>query len=175
MKGELEVFLDRELIAQRVKELASVISTDYAGKALLLVCVLKGAVIFLADLVRNLDIPVELDFVAASSYHGNNSKGQVRLMPVFSTSVQGKDVLIIEDIIDTGLTYRALANFFTVREPASLKLCTLLDKPSQRRTELIRPEYVGFTIPDKFVVGYGLDYDGCFRELKDICVFRPQF
>jgi hypoxanthine phosphoribosyltransferase len=175
MKGELDVFLGREIIARRVRELAEAISTDYAGKRLLLVCVLKGAVIFLADLVRNLRIPVELDFVAASSYHGSDSKGQVRLMPVFSTSVRSKDILIIEDIIDTGLTYRALSNFFAVREPASLKLCTLLDKPSERRTELIRPDYVGFTIPDKFVVGYGLDYDGCFRELQDICTFRPRF
>lgn len=170
MKPKLELLLSRERISQRVRELGDDISREYEGKKLLLVCVLKGAVIFLADLVRSLRVPVELDFVAASSYQHDSSRGEVRLLPVFSTSVRGKHVLIVEDIIDSGLTYHALTDHFMVREPASLKLCTLLNKPSQRRTELIRPDYVGFTIPDKFVVGYGLDYEGSYRELRDIYV-----
>ncbi|UCD58897.1 MAG: hypoxanthine phosphoribosyltransferase [Candidatus Hydrogenedentota bacterium] len=171
MKNErLQVLLSRDQISERVKELAEAISRDYADRNLLILCVLKGAVIFLADLVRNLKVTPELDFIAASSYQRDNSKGKVDVSPMFSASVGGKDVLIVEDIIDTGLTYRALINYLAVREPASLKLCTLLDKPSQRRTELIKPNYVGFTIPDKFVVGYGLDYEEKYRELPDICI-----
>lgn len=166
----LEVLLSRKQISERVEELAEAVSRDYEGRNLLLICVLKGAVVFFADLIRNLRVSAEIDFIAASSYHGNKTKGRVNISPVFSTNVSGKDVLIIEDIIDTGLTYRALTNFLTVREPASLKLCALLDKPSQRRTELIKPDYVGFTIPDKFVVGYGLDYRERYRQLQDICV-----
>lgn len=171
MKNErLEVLLSRKQISERVEEVAEAISRDYEGRNLLLICVLKGAVVFFADLIRNLRVSAELDFIAASSYHGDKTKGRVNISPVFSTNVSGKDVLVVEDIIDTGLTYRALTNFLTVREPASLKLCALLDKPSQRRTELIKPDYVGFTIPDKFVVGYGLDYRERYRQLQDICV-----
>jgi hypoxanthine phosphoribosyltransferase len=171
MKNErLEVFLSSQQISGRVRELAEAISRDYEEKNPLLLCVLKGAVVFLADLIRNLRIRAELDFIAASSYHRDDSTGKVNVSPMFSTSVRGKDILIVEDIIDTGLTYRALMNYLVVREPASLKLCTLLDKPSQRRTELIRPDYVGFAIPDKFVVGYGLDYGEKYRELQDICL-----
>lgn len=171
MKNEhLEVLLSSKQISERVEELAEAISRDYEGHSLLLICVLKGAVVFFADLIRNLQVAAELDFIAASSYHGDKTKGRVNISPVFSTNVGGKDVLVVEDIIDTGLTYRALTNYLTVREPASLKLCTLLDKPSQRRTELIKPDYVGFTIPDKFVVGYGLDYRERYRQLPDICV-----
>jgi hypoxanthine phosphoribosyltransferase len=167
----LEVLLSRKQISERVEELADAISRDYEGRNLLLICVLKGAVVFFADLIRNLRVAAELDFIAASSYHGDNTKGRVNISPVFSTNVSRKDVLIVEDIIDTGLTYRALTNYLTVREPASLKLCALLDKPSERRTELIKPDYVGFTIPDKFVVGYGLDHRERYRQLQDICVF----
>jgi hypoxanthine phosphoribosyltransferase len=166
----LEVLLSKEQISERVQELAEAISRNYEGKELVLVCVLKGAVIFLADLIRNLRIRAQIDFVAASSYTGKNSKGEVKLSPLFSSSVRDKEVLIVEDIIDSGLTYRALTNYFMMLEPANLKLCTLLDKPSERRTEVIRPDFVGFTIPDRFVVGYGLDYKERYRELQDICV-----
>jgi len=171
MNGEhLEVLLTREQISERVKELAESISQNYEGKELLLICVLKGAVVFLADLIRNLRIPTQVDFIGASSYAGETSRGEVNLAPLFSSSVHDKEVLIVEDIIDSGLTYRALTNYLARLEPANLRLCTLLNKPSQRRAELIKPDYVGFTIPDKFVVGYGLDYNERYRELQDICV-----
>lgn len=171
MNGEhLEVLLSKEQISERIKELAEAISRNYEGKELLLLCVLKGAVVFLADLMRSLRIPTQVDFVAASSYAGNTSRGEVTVAPLFSSSVRDKEVLIVEDIIDSGLTYRTLAKHLARLEPANLKLCALLDKPSRRRTELIKPDYVGFTIPDKFVVGYGLDYNERYRELQDIYV-----
>jgi hypoxanthine phosphoribosyltransferase len=164
----LELFLDREEIAERVGRLAQMISHDYEQKDLILVCVLKGALFFFVDLLRKLKNSPLIDFVAASSYHKTNSAGRVTLSPVFSTSIRDKHVLIVEDIIDSGLTYRSLTKFFSIREPASLRLCTLLDKPSERRTELFRPDYVGFPVPDRFLVGYGLDFEEKFRELPDI-------
>ena len=171
MKDEhLEVLLSRELVAERVSELAETISRDYEGKDLLLICVLKGAVVFAADLIRHMRIPLELDFVLASSYQGLNSKGDVKLSREPSAGLHGKDVLIIEDIVDTGLTCRSLIDYLAASGAASLKLCALLDKPSDRRNESAQPDYVGFTIPDKFVVGYGLDYEERYRELQDICV-----
>ncbi len=173
MKNEhLSILLDKEQISSRVKELGETISRDYEGKQVVLMCVLKGAVIFMADLLRNLKLTVEIDFVAASSYYNSSSKGRVTLSPVFSSGVRNKHVLIVEDIIDTGLTYRALTNYLSVREPASVRLCALLDKPSPGRTEMIRPDYTGFTIPDKFVVGYGLDFDEKYRQLRDICILE---
>lgn len=166
----LVILITREKISDRVRELAADISRDYKDKNLLLLCVLKGAVIFLADLIRNLELTAELDFIAASSYDKDASKGKVDLSPIFSTDVRGKDVLIVEDILDTGVTYRALTDYFAPHKPASLKLCALLDKPSQRRVAVLRPDYIGFTIPDKFVVGYGLDYEQRHRGLQDICI-----
>ncbi|RJP24658.1 MAG: hypoxanthine phosphoribosyltransferase [Candidatus Abyssobacteria bacterium SURF_5] len=169
MKNQrLELFLEQRKIAERVAQLAQNISADYQDKDLVLVCVLKGAFFFFVDLIRRLTVTPLIDFVAASSYHRQGSMGRVSLSPVFSTSIRGRDVLIIEDIIDTGLTYRTLTNYFSLREPASLRLCTLLDKPSERRTELIQPDYVGFVVPDRFLVGYGLDCDERYRELPDI-------
>ena len=169
-RSELEVLYSREKISERVDELAEAVSNDFMGKAPLLLCVLKGAVVFMADLMRSLRVGVEVDFISASSYIETHSSGSVEISPVFSLDVRGKDILIIEDIIDTGLTYKALVEYLSAREPASLSLCVLLDKPSSRRGETVQPDYVGFTIPDKFVVGYGLDYDGKYRELPDICV-----
>ena len=170
--SRLEILLTSEKISERVGKLADAISRDYSGKTPLMLCVLKGAVIFLADLIRNLRISVHIDFILASSYEQGESKGEVDISPIFRTGVRGKDVIIVEDIIDTGITYHALVAYLVRREPASVKLCTLLDKPSQRRTELIRPDYVGFTVPDKFVVGYGLDYEEKYRGLRDIYVLR---
>ena len=169
----LEVLLSRELVAERVRELAEAISRDYEGKDLLLICVLKGAVVFATDLIRHMRIPLELDFVMASSYRGQHSKGDVGLSREPSAGLHSKDVLIIEDIIDTGLTCRSLIDHFAECGAASLSLCALLDKPSARRNESVQPDYVGFTIPDKFVVGYGLDYEERYRELQDICVLMP--
>lgn len=167
----LEVLLGRDRIRERVAELAAAISRDYRGKDLLILCVLKGAIIFLADLLRNLTVTAAVDFIAASSYDGDKSTGEVRLSPVFSTDVAARDVLVVEDIIDTGLTYRALAGHLMSRGPASLRLCVLLDKAAERRAEPTEPDYVGFVIPDRFVVGYGLDYRERYRNLQDICVF----
>jgi hypoxanthine phosphoribosyltransferase len=164
----LELFLRRDQIAERVAQLAQDISADYRDKETVLVCVLKGALFFFVDLIRQLGVSPMIEFVAASSYYRENSTGRVDISTLFSTSVSGKDVLIVEDIIDSGLTYRNLFKFFSIREPLSLRLCTLLDKPSQRRTELIEPDYLGFTVPDRFFVGYGLDYEQRYRELPDI-------
>ncbi len=167
-KHHLELLIKREQIAERVGQLAQAISQDYRDKELVLVCVLKGAFFFFADLVRMLSVSPILDFVVASSYRRENSTGKISITPAFSTPMGGKHVLVVEDIIDTGLTYHSLVNLFAVREPADFRLCTLLDKPSERRTELIKPDYVGFTVPDRFLVGYGLDYEERYRELPDI-------
>ena len=168
----LEVLLTRSQISDRVAELAEAISRDYEQKNLLMLCVLKGAIIFLSDLIRNLQVPAEIDFVAASSYEKTKSRGDVSLSPILSTDVRGKDTLVVEDIVDTGLTYHSLSEYLLPRRPASLRLCTLLDKPSRRRAIQIRADYVGFTIPDKFAVGYGMDYEGKYRGLRDICILR---
>ena len=168
--NNLGVLYSREKISERVGELAEAISNDYKGKTPLLLCVLKGAIVFTADLMRCLRISVKVDFISASSYAKDHTSGSVDISPVFTSNLRNKDILIVEDIIDTGLTCKALVEYVAVREPASLRLCALLDKPSRRRSESIQPDYVGFTIPDRFVVGYGLDYDGKYRELPDICV-----
>lgn len=167
----LETLIEADKISERVAELAEAISCDYEGRTPLILCVLKGAVVFLADLVRHLRIAVEIDFVAASSYRKEQSKGEVELSSTFAGSIRGKDVIIVEDIIDTGLTCRALCDYLAAQDPASLRICALLDKPSRRQVESISPDYVGFAIPDKFVVGYGLDYEGRYRELSDIRIF----
>jgi hypoxanthine phosphoribosyltransferase len=169
MKNQrLELFLKKDEIEERVSAMALAISADYRNKELVLVCVLKGALFFFSDLVRRLSFSPRIEFVAASSYHKEDSTGRVNLLPFFSTSIREREVLIVEDIIDTGLTYQALVNFFSIREPLSLRLCTLLDKLSERRTELITPDYVGFHVPDRYLVGYGLDYEERYRELPDI-------
>jgi len=168
----LEILLDRERIAIRVAELAAEISRDYNGKNVLLLCVLKGAVIFLADLLRNLTISAEIDFIAASSYDGNASTGEVSLSPVFHADISGKNVLVVEDILDTGLTCSVLLRQIAAHGPADIRLCALLDKYSARKVETRKPDYVGFAIPDKFVVGYGLDYCEKYRGLKDICILE---
>ena len=165
----LEVLIGGDRIRERVAELAADISRDYMGKDLLVLCVLKGAVIFLADLLRGLTVTAAIDFIAASSYDGDKSAGEVRLSPVFSTDIANRDVLVIEDIIDTGLTYKALSGMLLERRPASLRLCALLDKASERRVAQTKPDYVGFVIGDSFVVGYGLDYRERYRNLQDIC------
>ncbi len=170
MDGKLEILLSREKIAQRVAQLAEEISGDYRGQTVLLICVLKGAVIFISDLMRELKVPVEIDFMAVSSYGADTaSSGVVRILKDLEQSIQGKDVLVVEDIVDTGLTLNYLRENLTSRQPRSLKVVTLLDKPSRRKV-VFDPDYCGFAIPDRFVVGYGLDYDEQYRSLPDICV-----
>ncbi|TET23748.1 MAG: hypoxanthine phosphoribosyltransferase [Candidatus Stahlbacteria bacterium] len=157
-----------EEIAERVQELAAEITEDYAGKNPLLVGILKGAWMFLADLTRAITIPHQCDFIRVSSYgSGTESTGEVRLLTDLSTPIRGRHVILIEDIVDTGHTLATLLNILKEREPASLAVCSLLDKP-ERREVAVHIDYLGFTVPNKFVVGYGLDWDERFRHLPYI-------
>ena len=171
-----QVLLTEEQIRARVAELGAQISQDYAGKELMLVCILKGANIFLADLCRQITLPLSYDFVAVSSYGADTkSSGVVRILKDLDESVESKHVLVVEDIVDTGLTLRLsyLLENLRSRRAASVKICTLLDKPSRRRVE-VPVDYCGFTVEDRFVVGYGLDYAGLYRNLPYIGVLKPE-
>ncbi len=162
----LEVLIPRELLETRIEELGRLISADYGGKTVHLVCVLKGAYTFLADLARAIEVPVTVDFLAVSSYgKGKSSSGEVQLTKDLDQSLEGKDVIVVEDIADTGLTLNYLVNMLRSRRPASLKVCALLSKPSRRLID-VTVDYVGFEIPDRFVVGYGLDHDQLYRNLR---------
>ena len=167
------VLIDEQQIAAKVAEMAETISRDYAGKDPVLVAVLNGAVVFLSDLIRRLRIPVTIDFVKWSSYgDATRSSGVVRILKDLDESIEGRHVLIVEDIIDTGLTLHYLLENLRSRAPASVKVIALLDKPSRRRVE-VRADYQGFDVPDAFVVGYGLDYAGRYRHLPYIGVLKP--
>jgi len=169
-----EILIDEEPLQTRIDELGREISVDYEGRDLLLVGVLKGAVFLLADLMRRLSVPCEIDFMAISSYGaGTDSSGVVRILKDLDASIAGRDVLVIEDIIDSGLTLSYLMRSLTAREPASLEVCALLTKPERREIE-IPVRYVGFEIPNKFVIGYGLDYAERYRNLPYIGVLRPE-
>ena len=169
-----EILIDQEQLQQRIQELGAEISRDYQGKELHLICVLKGAVLFLADLARNLTVPVSFDFMAVSSYGASTeSSGVVRILKDLEESIEGKDVLIVEDIIDSGLTLHYLYQNLHSRKPASLEICTLLDKPDRRRVD-VPVEYCGFSIPDRFVVGYGLDFAEKYRNLPYIGVLKDE-
>jgi len=169
------ILIDRERIQARVAELAAEISHDYAGVEVLLVCVLKGAVMFLADLSRQLAIPHAIDFMAISSYGASTeSSGIVRILMDLETSIVGRHVLVVEDIIDSGRTLDYITRNLSTRSPASLKICTLLDK-KERRVLPIPVDYVGFEIPDEFVIGYGLDFVELYRNLPFIGVLKPEF
>ncbi|MGB9905565.1 MAG: hypoxanthine phosphoribosyltransferase [Desulfotomaculales bacterium] len=168
------VLLTEEEIRNRVSALAREISADYEGREPLLVGVLKGAFIFLADLVRSLTIPVRLDFIAVSSYGGaSETSGAVRILKDLDQSIEGLHVLLVEDIVDTGLTLNYLRENLLARGPVSLKICTLLDKPSRRRVE-VKVDYNGFVIPDEFIVGYGLDYNGSYRHFRELLVLKRE-
>ncbi|NTW06007.1 MAG: hypoxanthine phosphoribosyltransferase [Peptococcaceae bacterium] len=174
MEGSIkEILISREEIAERVKVLGEKISRDYFDKKLMVIGILKGSFIFMADLVREITRPLEIDFMLLSSY-GNSlqSSGQVNILKDLGQSIRGKEVMIVEDIIDTGLTLKWLTDTLLLREPSSLRTCTLLDKPSRRIVE-ITPDYNGFIIPDSFVVGYGLDYSERYRNLSDIVIVEP--
>lgn len=169
-----KVLLTEDEIQRRVRQMAEQISADYAGKEPLLVGILKGAFVFLADLVRNLTIPVHLDFMAVSSYgSASESTGAVRILKDLDQSIEGVHVLLVEDIVDTGLTLNYLMENLRARGPATLKVCTLLDKPARRLVK-VEPDYNGFAIPDEFVVGYGLDYNGNYRHFRDIMVLKRE-
>lgn len=169
-----DVLLTEEEIALRVSELGKEITKDYQGKDLLLVGILKGAVIFMAELCKNIDLPLMIDFMAVSSY-GNSTKstGEVRINKDLDFSVEGKEVLIVEDIIDTGLTLSYLTDNLKKRGANSVKIVTLLDKPDRRNVE-VKVDYLGFSIPDKFVVGYGLDYSELYRNLPYIASLKEE-
>jgi len=169
---QIEVLLGTDEIAKRVKELGEEISSDYADKDLVAVGILKGAVIFLSDLIREIAVPLEVDFMATSSYgQATKTSGVVQLLKDLDTPIAGRDILIVEDIIDSGLTLSYLSQLLLSRKPASIKTAVLLDKPDRRQTEFV-PDYVGFTIPDEFVIGYGLDFSHKYRELPYIGVVR---
>jgi hypoxanthine phosphoribosyltransferase len=162
----LEILIPEERIDARIEELGRRISEDYRGKTVHLVCVLKGAYTFLADLARAIDVPVTIDFLAVSSYgKGKSTSGEVQLVKDLDQSLEGKEVIVVEDIADTGLTLNYLLNLLRSRHPASLKVCALLSKPSRRQID-VAVDYVGFEIPDRFVVGYGLDHDQLYRNLR---------
>lgn len=169
-----EVLVTKAQLKKRVKELADQISKDYKNKELVLVGVLKGGFVFMADLMRELSIPVEVDFISVSSY-GKSSKttGIVRIIKDIDINIIDKHVLIVEDLIDTGLTLDYLKELLIARDPMSVKICTILDKPSRRKVN-IKVEYKGIEIPDKFVVGYGLDFAGKFRNIPEVCSLRPE-
>jgi len=167
---DLRVLIPRQDIAAKVQEMGETLSRDYRGKEVLLVVVLRGAALFAADLCRCIEADVVIDFIAVSSYGSStSSSGVVRFLKDLDESVESRHVLIVEDIVDTGLTLAYLMENLKSRHPQSLRTCTLLDKPSRRRVDL-RPDYVGFTIDDLFVVGYGLDWDQRYRHLPDICI-----
>ena len=165
-----EILIDRDTLQRRIAELGEEISADYAGRDLLLVGVLKGAVFFMADLMRGLTIPCEIDFMAISSYgDSTDSSGVVRILKDLDINIEGRDVLVVEDIIDSGLTLSYLMRNLESREPASLEVCALLTKPSRREIN-VPVRYVGFEIPNKFVVGYGLDFAERYRNLPYVGV-----
>ncbi len=168
MSENVKVMITEEKLTRRIQQLAQQISEDYAGKQVMLLCILKGSVFFTCELARHMTIPVTMDFMSVSSYgDGTSSSGVVRLVKDLDESIEGKDVIVIEDIIDSGRTLSYLMENLSSRRPRSISLCTLLDKP-QRRTCEVKVDYVGFEIPDEFVVGFGLDYAQRYRNLPFI-------
>lgn len=167
------ILFSEEQLQECVKRIAGEITRDFQGREPVFVCVLKGSFVFFADLVRRVELKSRVDFIAASSYGGGSTTtGNVKITKDLSTNVEGRDVIVVEDIIDSGLTLSFLKNFLQQKNPASVSLVTLLDKPERRRVEL-KPDYVGFQIPDKFVVGYGLDYAEQYRYLPYVGVLKP--
>lgn len=167
------VLVSEQQLRDKVAELGAQISRDYEGKNLVLVSILKGAVVFMADLMRAVTIPCSIDFMVVSSYgSGTESSGLVKIVKDLQNDLSGMDVLIVEDILDTGITLSNLIPMLKLRNPNSIKLCTILNKPSRRRAD-IAPDYNGFDVPDEFVVGYGLDYDEKYRNLPYVGVLKP--
>jgi hypoxanthine phosphoribosyltransferase len=169
-----EILITEEQIQAKIRELGQLISRDYAGQDLLLICVLKGAISFLADLMREITIPHEIDFMAISSYGASTeSSGVVRILKDLDTNIEGRNVLIVEDIVDTGRTLDYITQNLKTRRPKSVRICTLLNKPSRREID-IPLDYVGFEIPNKFVIGYGLDFAEIYRSLPYIGVLKKE-
>jgi hypoxanthine phosphoribosyltransferase len=169
-----EVLITSQEIEDKVREIGARITKDYEGEKLLLIGILRGAVVIMSDLMRHIDLQCELDFMDISSYGtGTSSSGVVRILKDLEENITERHVLIVEDIIDTGLTLSYLMRSLQARKPASLEICALLSKPSRRRADL-DVRYLGFEVPDEFVVGYGLDYAGAYRNLPDICILKPE-
>lgn len=175
MKDDIrEVLISEEELKAKVAELGAQISKDYEGKNLLLVSILKGAVVIMADLMRAITVPCAIDFMVVSSYgSGTETSGLVKIVKDLDSDLSGKDVLIVEDVLDTGVTLSNLKPMLQLRNPNSIKICAILDKPSRRKTD-IKAEYTGFEIPNEFVVGYGLDYDEKYRNLPYVGVLKPE-
>ena len=175
MMGDVaEILVPSARVQEKVSEMGERITRDYEGERLLLVGVLRGAVVVMGDLMRSIDLPCEIDFRDISSYgSGTSSSGVVRILKDLEEDISGRHVLVVEDIIDTGLTLSYLLRSLRARKPASLEICALLSKPSRRRVEL-DVKYLGFEVPDEFVVGYGLDYAGAYRNLPDICILKEE-
>lgn len=175
MTGDIEeVLISRDEIKEMVKRVGRRISEDYKGEELVLVGVLKGGFVFLADLMREITIPVDMDLIAVSSYGASTrSSGVVRIIKDMDLDLTGKHVLIVEDLVDTGLTLKHLKELFNTRGPKSVKICTAFDKPSRRKVD-IEVEYNGIEVPDKFIVGYGLDFAGKYRNLPDVCTLKKE-
>ena len=176
MRDDIQtVLVSEEQLRAKVAELGARISQDYAGKDLLLVSILKGAVVFMADLMRAVTIPCSIDFMVVSSYGGTNTEttGLVKIVKDLDADLTGKDVLIVEDVLDTGVTLSNLVPMLKMRNPSSVKICAILDKPARRKTD-IAADYRGFEVPDAFVVGYGLDYNEKYRNLPYVGVLKPE-
>jgi hypoxanthine phosphoribosyltransferase len=172
LEGEkVDVLLSEEALQARIREMGARITRDYTGKPLKLVGVLKGSFMFMADLARAIDLPLKVDFIGTSSYQGTKTSGVVRITNDLSRPVDGEHILLVEDIVDTGLTMQYLLENLATRHPASVKVCALLEKPARAKVQ-IPIDYKGFSIPDEFVVGYGLDWDGRFRNLPFLGVVR---
>ena len=172
-----EEFLERVLFSEeqidnKVKEIASQITKEYAGKKPLMVAILKGSVMFFSDLVRRIETDLEIDFMAISSYgSGSRSSGEVKMIKDLDKRIEGRDIIIVEDIVDSGYSMKYLKNLLSARNPASIKICTLLDKPSRRQTD-VQADYKGFEVENEFVIGYGLDYDGLYRNLPFVGILK---
>jgi hypoxanthine phosphoribosyltransferase len=168
MSSGPKILIKHQDIAKAVARLAAEIRSDYTGKDPLLIGILKGSFIFLADLVRSIDMPLQIDFVRLSSYgSGTESSGKIKIVSRLTRSVKDRHVIVVEDIIDTGLTTQYFVEYLNKKKPASVKLCALTEKPSRRKTE-VKIDYLGFTVPDKFIVGYGIDWNEKYRYLPDI-------
>ncbi len=168
-----QIWISKEDLSKRIKEIALELDEEYKGKNPLMICILRGAVMFFADLIREMKIPLEIDFMSISSYGaGVNSTGEVKLVKDLDTKLAGRDVIIVEDIIDTGYTLQYLKKNLNTRNPNSIKTCCLLDKPSRREVETY-PDFKGFEIENQFVVGYGLDFDQNYRNLPEIGILKP--
>lgn len=175
MRGQIgEILVQPDDLKRRVRELGEQISADYEGRDLLLLCVLKGAVFFLSDLMRTITIPCEVDFMAVASYgSATDSSGVVRILKDLDINISGREVVIIEDIVDSGLTLQYLLRNLAARDPRSIEVCALLTKPERRQVDM-EPRYVGFEIPNRFVIGYGLDYGERFRNLPYVATLKDE-